>query len=70
MPESIAFLVGLSFVWIDDDTVTVRVRSKGLYQGTPLKVCSGILHRPLTDSHENAGGIMPVCEPVSEWEVS
>lgn len=64
MPESLVLLVGLSFVWVDDDTVTDRDGNRDRCRSTCLPISFGIVQDRLTDSHENASGIVPVCEPV------
>lgn len=64
MPESLVLLVGLSFVWIEDDTVTVRDGNRNRCRSTRLPISFGIVQDRGSDSHENAGGIVPVCEPV------
>ena len=64
MPESLVLLVGLSFVWVDDDTVTDRDGNRDWCRSTRFPNSFRIVQDRLTDSHENAGGIVPVCEPV------
>ena len=51
-------------MWIDDDTVTVRDGNRDRCRSTRFPISFGIVQDRGTDSHENAGGIVPVCEPV------
>ena len=64
MPESLVLLVGLSFVWIEDDTVTVRDGNRDRCRSTRLPISFGIVQDRGTESREISRGIVPVCEPV------
>jgi len=46
-------------VWIDDDTVTVRDGNRDRCRSTRFPISFGIVQDRGTDSHENAGGIVP-----------
>ena len=64
MPESLVLLVGLSFVWVDDDTVTDRDGNRDRCRSTRLPNSFRILQGRGSDSREIASATVPVCEPV------
>ena len=70
MPDSLLLLlVGLSFVWVDDDTVTVRDGNRDRYRWTRLRNSFRILQHRGTDSREISRESVTPLELVSEWEV-
>ena len=69
MPESFVLLVGLSIVWIDDDTVTVRHGNRDRCRSTRLPISFGIVPDRGTESREISRESMPPLELVSEWGV-
>lgn len=60
MPDSLLLLlVGLSFVWIGDDTVTVRDGNRNRCRWTRFRNSFRILQHRGTDSRGIAIGVVP-----------
>ena len=69
MPESHLLLVGLSFVWVDDDTVTDRDGNRDWCRSTRFPISFGIVQDHGTDSREISRESVTPLELVSEWEI-